>query len=75
MLVLSRRKGEKIRINDNIILEILDINSNSIKLGFTAPENVKIYRDELYQKIVEENEKAKKIKQEDIDAIIKEIGK
>lgn len=73
MLVLSRKKGEKIRINDDIIIEILEVNSGTVKIGFTAPKQIKIYRDELYQKIVEENIMAKAVKKEEIDAILKEL--
>jgi len=73
LLVLSRKKGEKIRINDDIIIEILEVNSGTVKIGFTAPKQIKIYRDELYQKIVEENIMAKAVKKEEIDAILKEL--
>lgn len=75
MLVLSRKKGEKIRINDKIIIEILEINSNYIKLGFIAPQNEKIYREELYQKIIEENIKAKSINATELETILKELIK
>ncbi len=75
MLVLSRKKGEKIRINDDIIIEILEVNSGTVKIGFIAPKQIKIYRDELYLKIVEENMMAKAVKKEEIDAILKELKK
>ena len=75
MLVLSRKKGEKIRINDNIIIEILEVNGGIVKIGFTAPQQIKIYRDELYLKIVEENMMAKAVKKEEIDAILRELKK
>jgi carbon storage regulator len=75
LLVLSRKKGEKIRINDNIIIEILEVNGGIVKIGFTAPQQIKIYRDELYLKIVEENMMAKAVKKEEIDAILKELKK
>jgi carbon storage regulator len=73
LLVLSRKKGEKIRINDNIIIEILEVNGGIVKIGFTAPQQIKIYRDELYLKIVEENMMAKAVKKEEIDAILREL--
>jgi len=75
LLVLSRKKGEKIRINDNIIIEILEVNGGIVKIGFTAPQQIKIYRDELYLKIVEENMMAKAVKKEEIDAILRELKK
>lgn len=75
MLVLTRKKGEKVRISDEIILEIIEINQNSVKLGFTAPTDVKIYRDELYMKIVEENKKAGTITEKDLSTILKGLMK
>lgn len=75
MLVLTRKKGEKVRISDEIILEIIEINQNSVKLGFTAPFDVKIYRDELYMKIVEENKKAGTITEKDLSTILKGLMK
>jgi len=75
LLVLTRKKGEKIRINDDIIIEILEVNSGTIKLGFTAPSNVKIYRDELYTKIVDENRSAKSIKSDDLKTLLEVFKK
>ncbi len=48
MLVLSRRVGERIIINDNIIIEVVAIRSgNAVSLGISAPTNVPIARAEL----------------------------
>jgi len=47
MLVLSRKVGEEIIIGDNIRVKVLSIRGNQIRLGFTAPENVMIHREEL----------------------------
>jgi len=58
MLVLKRKIGEKIRIGDEIEIQILDIEGETIKLGFNAPKQVQIMRSELYDAIREENVKA-----------------
>ncbi len=71
MLVLTRKRGEKIRIGDGIIFEIIEITPTSVKIGFTAPPNIKIYRDELYMKIVEENKKAGALTDQELSEIIK----
>lgn len=42
MLVLSRKPGEKVVINGNIVLTILDMDRGKIRLGFEAPNDVKI---------------------------------
>ncbi len=47
MLVLSRKIGERIVINDNITVEVLQIVGNRIRLGVTAPSGVPILREEL----------------------------
>jgi carbon storage regulator len=47
MLILSRRVGEKIVIGDNIHVTVLAIRGNQIRLGFSAPPSVSIYREEI----------------------------
>ena len=58
MLILSRRAGESIYIGDNIRVSVLKIQCNQIKLGFDVPENVGVYREEVYNRIREQNQKA-----------------
>lgn len=47
MLVLSRKLGEKIYINENICITVVDIDRGKIRLGIEAPRNVPIFRQEL----------------------------
>lgn len=47
MLVLSRHIGERIVIDNNIIVEIVDVKGDNVKIGIIAPRNVPIYRSEL----------------------------
>jgi carbon storage regulator len=49
MLVLSRKLGEKIYINDNICITVVDIDRGKIRLGIEAPRDVPIFRQELLQ--------------------------
>lgn len=58
MLYLTRKIGESIVINDNIIVSVVEVRGKSIKLGFTFPPNVSVLREELYQRIQEENRAA-----------------
>lgn len=48
MLVLSRKKNESIIINNNIVVTVLEIRQGVIRLGFEAPQEVKICREEIY---------------------------
>mgnify|MGYP006293068299 FL=1 len=62
MLVLTRKKDEKIIIDDNIELTVLDVENGKVKLGIEAPKDIEIHREEVYQKIADENIEAGKKK-------------
>ena len=47
MLILSRKPEETIIIADNIEIKVLKINGNQVKIGITAPDSVKISRDNV----------------------------
>lgn len=55
MLVISRKVDQSIRIGDNIEIKVVGIEKGKVKLGITAPPDVPIYREELYQSLVEGN--------------------
>ncbi|MFW6273328.1 MAG: carbon storage regulator CsrA [Halanaerobium sp.] len=63
MLVLSRKLNEKIIINENIEVEVLSIESGSVKLGITAPKEIEILRQELLEDVKKENKAALENKQ------------
>ncbi|MEY9096620.1 carbon storage regulator CsrA [Paenibacillus sp. RC84] len=58
MLILSRLKGEKIMIGQDIVLTILDVAGDQVRIGIEAPKEVTIYREEIYQAIQAENQAA-----------------
>lgn len=51
MLILTRRAGETIRIGDDISVTVLGVSGQQVRLGITAPENVEVHREEIYQRI------------------------
>lgn len=59
MLILGRKIGEKVMIGDNIVVSVCGVNGSQIRLGFSAPENVEIHREEIYEKIKGEDKKNK----------------
>ena len=58
MLILTRKLGENIRIGDNIRIVVLDIKGGQVKLGIDAPSSVAVHREEIYERIREENRRA-----------------
>ncbi len=61
MLILTRKKDQKLIINDNIEICVVDIAGDQVKLGIVAPRDVKIYRSEVYENIKQENIEAAKV--------------
>ena len=55
MLILTRKLGESIIIGENVQLSVVEINKNNIKVGINAPKDITIYREEVFEKIKEEN--------------------
>ncbi|MCX6151064.1 MAG: carbon storage regulator CsrA [Ignavibacteriales bacterium] len=51
MLILTRKEGEKIYIGSDIKITIISVADNQVKVGIEAPPELKILREELYEKI------------------------
>lgn len=52
MLVLTRKSGETILIDDRIEVTVIEVRGNQIRLGITAPKEVSVLREELVREIV-----------------------
>ena len=55
MLILTRRLGESIRVGDDIKITVVEIRGGNIRLGIEAPTQIKVHREEIYERIKEEN--------------------
>ncbi|WP_252091505.1 carbon storage regulator CsrA [Pseudomonas sp. MWU13-3659] len=51
MLILTRRIGETIRIDDDIEVTVLAVKGNQVRIGVTAPDTVDVHRQEVYERI------------------------
>lgn len=58
MLILTRRVGESIIVGDNVTITVLGIKGNQIRLGVNAPKEVSVHREEIYQRIKQEQKVA-----------------
>ena len=57
MLVLTRRVGESIMIGDDVVVTVLGTNRGTqVRLGITAPNSIAVHREEIYQRIKEEQQ-------------------
>ena len=55
MLVLTRKVGESILINDDVKITVIEVKGKNIRIGIDAPKTTKVYREEVFLKIQEEN--------------------
>jgi len=58
MLVLSRKPGEALRIGDDVEITVVEVKGDMVRLGIQAPRTVQVWRKELWEAIVAENQKA-----------------
>ena len=70
MLILTRKVGECIAIGDQIKVYVVEIRGKQVRLGIEAPTNAPVHREEIYQKILEENRLAAQIGVADFDQIV-----
>jgi carbon storage regulator len=64
MLVLSRKKDEKIIIGDQITVMVIEIRGDKVRLGIDAPRDVTVHREEVYDAIRREHDEEKNLPME-----------
>lgn len=58
MLVITRKLGQSVLVGDDIKITLMEIKGAQVRLGISAPSNVRIYREEVYSQIMNENKLA-----------------
>jgi carbon storage regulator len=56
MLILTRRVGETLMIGDSVTVTVLGVKGNQVRIGITAPKDVAVHREEIYQRIHKDGE-------------------
>ena len=51
MLILTRRVGETLMIGDSVTVTVLGVKGNQVRVGITAPKDVAVHREEIYQRL------------------------
>ena len=69
MLTLTRSVGETIRIGDDIEVHVVEVRGGTVRLGFKAPREVTIHREEVYRQIAEANLLAAQVTADSLGAL------
>lgn len=72
MLVLARKVGQSIVINDNIELLVIEVRGDQVRLGIEAPRSIPVHRKELLEQIKAENIQA--ASDTNVDLVAKALG-
>ncbi|QGM21529.1 carbon storage regulator CsrA [Spiribacter sp. 2438] len=56
MLILTRRVGETLMIGDDVAVTVLGVKGNQVRIGVKAPRDVSVHREEIYERIREEQD-------------------
>jgi carbon storage regulator len=67
MLVLTRKPGQSIMIGDGVEVQVLSVAGEKVRLGITAPRDVSIFRNEVYDRIESENSAGRSVPENDDD--------
>lgn len=75
MLVLTRKLGESIAIDDHIKIVVVQIKGKQVRLGIKAPKETKIHREEVYEAIQTQNTEASQTDMRAISNLTDELNK
>lgn len=58
MLILTRRVGESLMVGDDITVTVLGVKGNQVRIGVNAPRDVAVHREEIYERIQEDDKQS-----------------
>lgn len=58
MLNITRRRGERIVVGDDVFVSVLEVSGQTVRLGIDAPRSVRVYREEIWLEVKAQNEAA-----------------
>lgn len=67
MLILSRKTGERVMIEDNVFITILGIKGNQVRLGINAPSQISVHREEIYLRIQAQHQLMAEKRKDNVD--------
>ncbi|WP_425311206.1 carbon storage regulator CsrA [Leptospirillum ferriphilum] len=71
---MTRKTGEGIKVGDNIRIVVLEVKGSQVRLGIEAPHDLSIHRDEVWEKIMEENKKATTVTPDQMEILVRKFS-
>lgn len=75
MLVLTRKPGQGIMIGDDVRITLVEVKGDTVRIGIDAPRATRVYRQELYEAVRQENRDAVSWDFSDLEALDKHVSK
>ena len=66
MLILTRRPGESLHLGETIRITVLSLQGKQVKIGIDLPDDMTVYRGEIYERVMEETRRALETSNEDL---------
>lgn len=73
MLVLTRKAGEGIIIGDDIRITVIELKGGGVRIGIDAPRELRVHRQEVYERIRQENKEATQWEIADLNELLQTI--
>ena len=70
MLILTRKPNESVVVGDQIRVVVVEVKGRQVRLGVEAPEDTKIYRGEIFDRIQAENSRASQVRTADLSSAV-----
>lgn len=69
MLILTRKIGETVAIGDEVKVQVVEVKGRQVRLGITAPASLAVHREEVFQRIQEQNRRSTEISLNDLEVL------
>ena len=69
MLILTRKIGETVAIGDEVKVQVVEVKGRQVRLGITAPAALAVHREEVFQRIQEQNRRSTEVSLQDLEVL------
>jgi len=69
LLILTRKIGETVAIGDEVKVQVVEVRGRQVRLGITAPSSLAVHREEVFQRIQEQNRRSTEVALSDLEVL------